>query len=39
MFDNKSLVDIILSNKTRYFHEAQSFVTDMSNFHKLVVTV
>ena len=34
-----SLIDIILTNKPRSFKKTQGFVTGLSNFHKLVVTV
>ena len=37
--DKGSLIDIALTNKPRSFHKAQRFVTSISNFHKLVVTV
>ena len=37
--DKRSLVDIILTNKPRSFHKTQGFVTGISDFHKLVVTV
>ena len=34
-----SLIDIILTNKPRSFKKTQGFVTGLSDFHKLVVTV
>ena len=34
-----SLIDIILTNKPRSFHETQGFFTGICDFHKLVVTV
>ena len=37
--DKGSLIDIILTNKPRSFHKTQGFVTGISDFHKLVVTV
>ena len=39
MSDKGSLIDIILTNKPRSFHKTQGFVTGISDFHKLVVTV
>ena len=39
MSDKGSLIDIIPTNKPRSFHKTQGFVTDISDFHKLVVTV
>ena len=39
MSDRGSLIDIILTNKPRSFHKTQGFVTGISDFHKLVVTV
>ena len=39
MSDKGSLIDIIVSKKLRSFHKTQGFVTDVSDFHKLVVTV
>ena len=39
MSDKWSLIDIILTNKPRSFHKTQGFVTGISDFHKLVVTV
>ena len=34
-----SLIDIILTNEPRSFHKTQAFVTGISDFQKLVVTV
>ena len=34
---DKSLIDIILTNNSRSFHETQGFVTGLRDFHKLVV--
>ena len=34
-----SLIDLILTNKPRSFKKTQGFVTGLSDFHKLVVTV
>ena len=39
MSDKGSLIYIILTNKPRSFHKTQGFVTGISDFHKLVVTV
>ena len=39
MSDKVSLLDIILTNKPRSFHKTQGFVTGISDFHELVVTV
>ena len=39
MSDKGSLIYIILTNKPRSFHKTQGFVTCISDFHKLVVTV
>ena len=39
MSDNGSLMDIILTNKPKSFHKTQGFVTGISDFHKLVVTL
>ena len=37
--DKGSLIDITHTNKPRSFHKTQGFVTDISDFHKLVVAV
>ena len=39
MSDKGSLIDIILANKPGSFNKTQGFVTGISRFHKLVVTV
>ena len=39
MSDEKSLIDIVLTNKSSSFHKRQGFVTGISDFQKLVVTV
>ena len=39
MSDKGSLIDIIITNKPRFFHKTQGFVTVIYDFHKLIVTV
>ena len=39
MSDKGFLIDTIFTNKPRFFHKTQGFVTGLSDFHKLVVIV
>ena len=39
MSNKRSLIDTILTNKPRSFHKIQGFVTGISYFHELVITV